>query len=83
MSPEGTPTQANHADEHLLAQARSGDRDAIALLLETHEPLVYRFALRMCDHPQDARDVLQETLLAAFRGLPAFRGEARLSTWLF
>jgi RNA polymerase sigma-70 factor (ECF subfamily) len=39
--------------------------------------------LRLCGRPEDAEDVLQESLLAAARGLPGFRGEASISTWLF
>lgn len=67
----------------LLAQARAGERAAMEELLEQHEPQIYRFALRMCGAPEDARDVLQETLLAAFKGLRDFRGDAKLSTWLY
>ena len=74
---------SNLSDEALLEAARAGQRDAIEALLERHEPQIYRFARRMCGRPEDARDVLQETLLAAFTGLPEFRGEANLSTWLF
>jgi RNA polymerase sigma-70 factor, ECF subfamily len=70
-------------DENLLAAVRAGEAEAIEELLERYEPVIYRFALRMCGHEQDARDVLQETLIAALRGLPEFRGEARLSTWLY
>jgi RNA polymerase sigma-70 factor (ECF subfamily) len=67
----------------LLEAARSGDRAAAEALLDRHQAAVYRFARRMCARPEDARDVLQETLLAAWRGLPAFRGDASLVTWLF
>jgi RNA polymerase sigma-70 factor (ECF subfamily) len=74
---------SNLSDEALLEAARAGQRDAIEALLERHEPQIYGFARRMCGRPEDARDVLQETLLAAFKGLPEFRGEANLSTWLF
>lgn len=70
-------------EQALLAQARAGQRAALEELLERHEPQIYRFALRMCGAPEDARDVLQETLLAAFKGLRDFRGEAKLSTWLY
>ncbi len=75
------PSDVEEAE--LLARAQAGDRDAIEALLERHEPQIYRYALRMCGAPEDARDVLQETLLAAFRGLDGFRGEARLTTWLY
>jgi RNA polymerase sigma-70 factor (ECF subfamily) len=44
---------------------------------------VYRFARRLCRHHEDAEDVLQESLLAAARGLSGFRGASSLSTWLF
>lgn len=67
----------------LLEAARAGDAAALEKLLEQHEPRVYRFARRMCRHHEDAEDVLQESLLAAARGLSGFRGASSLSTWLF
>jgi len=67
----------------LLVAARQGERAAIEALLERHESSIYRFGLRMCGNEDDAREVLQETLVAAFRNLPSFRGEAKLSTWLY
>jgi len=71
------------ADEELIAAARGGDRAAIEELLGRYEPSIYRFGLRMCGNEDAAREVLQETLLAAFRYLPGFRGDASLSTWLY
>ena len=71
------------SDDDLIARARTGDPAAIDELLARYEPQIYRFALRMCGDEDDARDTLQETMIAAFRGLPGFRGEARLSTWLY
>jgi len=71
------------SDEELLDAARGGDDEALEALLARHEQKVFRFGLRMCGNEEDARDVLQETLLAAFRGVRQFRGEAQLSTWLY
>lgn len=71
------------ADVELVAAARTGDRAAIDELLARYEPSIYRFGLRMCGNEDAAREVLQETLLAAFRYLPTFRGDAKLSTWLY
>ncbi|XXF79400.1 sigma-70 family RNA polymerase sigma factor [Myxococcaceae bacterium GXIMD 01537] len=71
------------SDTHLLKAARQGDARAMDELLAKHEPHVYRFGLRLCGSEQDARDVLQQTLMTAFEGLHQFRGEAALSTWLF
>lgn len=70
-------------DTDLLEKARGGDAAAIDELLRRHERGIYRFGLRMCGDEDAARDVLQETLLAAFRSLRGYRGEASLSTWLY
>jgi RNA polymerase sigma-70 factor (ECF subfamily) len=71
------------SDADLITAARGGDRAAIDELLTRYEPSIYRFGLRMCGDEEAAREVLQETLLAAFRHLSGFRGDATLSTWLF
>jgi RNA polymerase sigma-70 factor, ECF subfamily len=71
------------SESELIAGARRGERGAIEDLLARHEPRIYRFGLRMCGDEEAAREVLQETLLAAFRHLPEFRGDASLSTWLY
>jgi RNA polymerase sigma-70 factor (ECF subfamily) len=70
-------------DTELLAALRAGDRPAVDELLARYEPQIYRFGLRMCGDEEAAREVLQETLLAAFRHLATFREDAALSTWLY
>jgi RNA polymerase sigma-70 factor (ECF subfamily) len=70
-------------DAALLDRARTGDRDALDHLLERHQRRVYRFGLKMCRDPEDAKDVLQETLFAAARTMKDFRGAASVSTWLY
>ncbi len=70
-------------DDALLAAVREGDEEALTKVLERYAPAIHRFGARMCRDPEDARDVTQETLLAAARGLHEFRGTAALSTWLF
>ena len=44
---------------------------------------MYRFGMKMCRDPEDAKDVLQETLLAVARGVRDFRSASSVSTWLF
>jgi RNA polymerase sigma-70 factor (ECF subfamily) len=70
-------------DATLIAAAQEGDRAAIDELLERYEERIYRFGLRMCGDEDSAKEVLQETMLAAFKNLPGFRGQAALSTWLY
>lgn len=70
-------------DDALITAARAGDRSAAAEILTRYQERIYRYGLRMCGDEESAREVLQETMLAAFRHLPGFRGDAALSTWLF
>ncbi len=72
-----------HDDAALLDRARAGDRGALEDLLERHQRRVYRFGLKMCRDPEDAKDVLQETMLAVARTVKDFRGAASVSTWLY
>src|SRR6516164_9102862 len=74
---------ASASDDDLLAKARAGDRAALEALLERHQDQVYRFGMKMCRDPEDAKDVLQETLLTMARGVRDFRGASSLSTWLY
>src|SRR6187397_3584686 len=60
-----------------------GDRQALEALLERHQAQVYRFGMKMCRDPEDAADVLQDTLLAMARTVRDFRGASSLSTWLY
>jgi RNA polymerase sigma-70 factor (ECF subfamily) len=71
------------SDATLLERARTGDRGALEDLLARHQRRVYRFGLKMCRDPEDAKDVLQETLLAVARSVKDFRGASSVSTWLY
>ena len=60
----------------------SGD-DAFASFYHEHAPRVYMLALRLCGgDDNDASEVLSETFVSAWRGLPRFRGDSNVSTWL-
>ncbi len=76
-------TDGDPSDDHLLAAARAGDQHALETLLERHQAQVYRFGMKMCRDPEDAKDVLQETLLSMARSVRDFRGASSLSTWLY
>ena len=76
-------SDASVRDETLLGKARAGDRQALEALLERYQPQVYGFGMKMCGNPEDAKDVLQETLLAMARNIRNFRGTSSLSTWLY
>lgn len=70
-------------DTALVEAARGGDRKALEELLSRHQSRIFRFGRKMCGDEEDAADVLQETLIAAARTLPEFRGASSVSTWLY
>ena len=69
--------------ENIIARARRGDAGAFEQLVETYREQVYRIALRMCSNAADADEAAQEAFLAAWKGLPNFRGDSQFSTWLY
>jgi RNA polymerase sigma-70 factor, ECF subfamily len=71
------------SDDGLVAAAQAGDRTAIEALLERYQERVFGFGLHMCGDSEDAKDVLQDTLLAAARTFGNFRGDSSVSTWLY
>jgi RNA polymerase sigma-70 factor (ECF subfamily) len=71
------------SERDLLRAAQAGDPGSLEALLSRHQGRIYRFGLRMCRDPEDARDVLQDTMLAAARSLRDYRGASALSTWLY
>ena len=67
----------------LVERARAGDEEAFRRLVEPHRRELHIYCYRILGSTQDAEDALQETLLAAWRGLAGFEGRASLRTWLY
>lgn len=74
---------ANSPTDAVLEAAQRGDRKAMERWLARHEGDLHRFAMLLCRDENAARDVLQESLIAAARSLSSFRGDAAPTTWLF
>src|SRR5688572_12033733 len=67
----------------VLARARQGDSDAFCVLVERHSRGAFRLAFRMTGNEQDAEDVVQESLIKAYRHLGRFETRADFGTWLY
>lgn len=70
-------------EKELIERAQRGEMGAFRELVERYQKTVYFLALDLCGCRQDAEDISQEVFLKAYRFLPNFRGEARLSSWLY
>lgn len=70
-------------EDALIERARAGDRTALEELVARYEGRLYRFGMKMCGHPEDARDVVQDTFLSVAKSIGSFRGKATFSSWLY
>jgi RNA polymerase sigma-70 factor, ECF subfamily len=73
-----------HPDEaQLLWRLWRGDEIAFAELVQQYKGMVLNLAVRMTGQQETAEDVAQEVFLRVWKGLPKFRGECKLSTWIY
>lgn len=70
------------SDELLVERAVAGDTEAFGEIVRRWERRIYALAYGILGREDEARDAAQETFVAAFRNLPNFRGEAKVSSWL-
>ena len=70
-------------DALLVREAQGGSRTAFDMLVLKYQRRVERLLSRSVRDPADVADLCQETFLAAYRALPAFRGESAFYTWLY
>jgi RNA polymerase sigma-70 factor, ECF subfamily len=70
------------AEAQVIAAILAGNTQLFHDLIRPYERTVFSMAMALLRNPQEAEDVVQETLLKALRNLHAFRAEARFSTWL-
>jgi RNA polymerase sigma factor (sigma-70 family) len=73
----------HETDPALIRAAAAGDLAAVEQIIRTHQQEVWRFLRRLLGDGAAAEDVAQETFLRVYRRLPAFRFEAKFSTWVF
>src|SRR5918993_2146486 len=70
-------------ERELVARCQRGDDSAFAELVDRYKNLVYAMIYRMMSDRTQVEDLAQDVFLKVHRGLPYFRGEARLSTWIY
>ena len=81
--PDTVQTSVPDDMAELVAAARDGDREAFDTVVRLTYADTYSLAFRLTANEEDARDVVQEAYLRAYRGLKRFRGESSFTTWLY
>jgi RNA polymerase sigma factor (sigma-70 family) len=69
--------------EDLIPQLKAGNEQAFRLLVESCQDMVYNTVLGIVQDMQEAEDVAQEVFIQVYRSIRTFRGEAKLSTWMY
>jgi len=70
-------------DKELIALLQENDPLGYEILVEEYADLVFRAAYRVVQNEQDAEDIMQETFLSVYRKIGKFRGDSKLSSWLY
>ena len=84
-TPEAEPRDSGEwrTDEDLVARAQKSDSNALKELLDRHEERLFRLAMRFVRDEADAREILQDVFVTAWRKLPGFEGRAQIGSWLY
>ncbi|MBM4383791.1 MAG: sigma-70 family RNA polymerase sigma factor [Deltaproteobacteria bacterium] len=82
MSGERAPFALPPEDAALVAELRAGSASAYERFVRENAPRVLGVARRMMRNDEDARDIVQDTFLSAFRHIGDFDGNSRLASWL-
>jgi RNA polymerase sigma-70 factor, ECF subfamily len=70
-------------DEELIARCQQGDEQAFREVVDRYKNLVFAVVARSAGHTGRTEDLAQEVFLRIHRGLPYFRGDAKLTTWIY
>ena len=74
---------STNPDSQLIERCQRGDDEAFRELIEQHKRLVFALIARSIRDQARAEELAQEVFLRVYRGLRYFRGEARLTTWIY
>jgi RNA polymerase sigma factor (sigma-70 family) len=69
--------------QELIVQLQQGDESAFSRLVDEWQDMVYNTALGIVQNDEDADDVTQEVFIQVYQSVSSFKGESKLSTWLY
>jgi RNA polymerase sigma factor (sigma-70 family) len=72
-----------HQSETLINKLKQGDQSGFTSLMEMYQDMVYNTAIGIVQNEDDADDITQEVFVQVYLSINAFKGESKLSTWLY
>jgi RNA polymerase sigma factor (sigma-70 family) len=70
-------------EKELLLNLQKGDKTAFRQFFNRYQQLVFNVCYQMCYSREEAEDIIQDVFIKAFQSIANFRGDAKLSTWLY
>jgi RNA polymerase sigma-70 factor (ECF subfamily) len=70
-------------DQEIIGQILQGDRNRYKLLVERYQSIVFRTCMGFLHNKEDADDLTQDIFIQTYQTLPAYKGEASFSTWIY
>ncbi|MDE3237001.1 MAG: RNA polymerase sigma factor [Bacteroidota bacterium] len=67
----------------LVQELKNGNSKAFTQMVEAYQHMVFNTVLSMVQHHHEAEDLAQEVFVQVYQSIHTFRGEAKLSTWLY
>ena len=70
-------------ETELISLLKKKDREAFKIIVESWQDLVYNTAIGLLQNAEDAEDIAQEVFMQVFESISSFKGESKLSTWIY
>ena len=70
-------------EKYYISRIQNGHTEDFSVLVDSYSRPLYSLIVQIVDCPEDAEEVLQDVFLKAFRSLNRYKGECKLSTWLY
>ena len=73
----------NQSEEALINKLKLGDQSGFSTIMEVYQDMVYNTAISIVQNAEDADDLTQEVFLQVYLSISTFKGDSKLSTWLY
>lgn len=83
MNPFKSTYNSDQTDKELIQQILDGEKTALTILVERHQPFIYNLAWKLTGNISDAEDLTQETLIKIISSLSSFNQESSFTTWAY